>query len=86
MREAPPIMPRVVTVLGWLLALGAALLVLLGVLSWPPGGPLFALPYFFFFLAARTGLPAALLIWLGRRLSGRRRAMPPPSGPAAPQG
>ena len=78
-------MHHVCTVLGWLLALGAGLLVLLGVLSWPPGGLMFALPYFFFFLAALAGLPAALLIWLGRRLSGRRRAAPPPSALAAPR-
>ena len=78
-------MHHVVTVLGWLLALGAGVLVLLGVLSWPPGGLMFALPYFFFFLAVLTGLPAALLIWLGRRLSGKRRATPPPSPQAAPR-
>ncbi len=79
-------MHRVLTVTGWLLALCAAVLVLLGIASWPPGGLMFALPYLFFFLAALAGLPAALLVWLGRRLSGKRPAAPPPSRPAAPRG
>ena len=78
-------MHRVFTVTGWLLALCAAVLVLLGIASWPPGGLMFALPHVFFFLAALAGLPAALLVWLGRRLSGKSRATPPPSAPAVPR-
>lgn len=65
-------MHHVCTILGWLLASTAAGLFLLGLVSWPPGGLMFALPYFFFLLGAVTALPAWLLIWLGRRL--RRRA------------
>ncbi len=79
-------MHHVFTVLGWLLALCAGALALLGILSWPPGGLMFALPYILFLFGALAALLAGLLIWLGRRLSGRRRAMPPPSGPAAPRG
>jgi len=32
---------------GWLALVGAAGLVLLGLLSWPPGGMMFALPFIF---------------------------------------
>ena len=65
-------MHYVVSFFGWLLAAAAVLLLLLGVLSWPPGGLMFALPYVFWLLAAVTALPAAGLVWLGRRL--RRRS------------
>jgi len=64
-------MHHVLTFFGWLLALCAALLVLLGIVTWPPGGLMFALPYVFFWCAALVAPCAIGLIWLGRRL--RRR-------------
>lgn len=36
-------------VLGWLFTIVGGLLILLGVLSWPPGGLMFALPFLLLF-------------------------------------
>jgi hypothetical protein len=78
-------MQHVLTFLGWVLAICAALLALLGIAAWPPGGLMFALPYVFLSLAVLAGLAAWLLVWLGRRLSARRRAAPPLSPAATPR-
>jgi len=40
-------MRRVATVLGWIALTGAGGIIPLGVLSWPPGGLMFALPFVF---------------------------------------
>lgn len=79
-------MSRVLAIVGWLLALLAAVLALLAILSWPPGGLMFALPYVFLVLAGLSGVSALLLIGLARRISRRTRAAQPPSPAATPRG
>ena len=69
-------MHHVFTVLGWLCALCAGVLILLAVVSWPPGGLMFALPFVFLILALGCAVLAALLLWLGRRLRGNSRSAP----------
>ena len=41
---------------------------ILGVISWPPGGLMFALPYLFFVIAAVFGIVGVLLLLLLRLL------------------
>lgn len=60
-------MKRVERVLGWIILVSAALLILIGVLCWPPGGLMFALPYIFLipgFILAPIG---GVLLWHGSR-------------------
>jgi hypothetical protein len=45
-------------VLGWLAAFPGCLLVIIGVLTWPPGGLMFALPFVFL-------MPSGLLLLIG---------------------
>jgi hypothetical protein len=55
--------------LGWLFAVFAVSLLLFGLMSLPAGGPMFALPYVFFYSAILTGVIAgALLFATGRRI------------------
>lgn len=55
-------MTRVIRALGWI-ALGvAAILALLGLATWPPGGLMFALPFVFFLPAMILGLLGAVLL------------------------
>ena len=60
-------MRRVATVLGWLALTGAAGLILLGIVSWPPGGLMFALPFVFLVPGFILALVGGVLVWLGRR-------------------
>lgn len=54
-------MQNIVRILGWLCVVAGSLLIFLGILSWPPGGLMFALPYFFL-------IPGCLLFTLGMLL------------------
>ena len=60
-------MRRVATVLGWLALTGAAGLILLGIISWPPGGLMFALPFVFLVPGFILALVGGVLVWLGSR-------------------
>jgi hypothetical protein len=53
--------------IGWFFTAAAAVLIFLGVLSWPPGGLLFALPYFFLIPGVVFAVVGGLLLLLGRR-------------------
>lgn len=54
-------------VTGWLALVGAAGLVLLGLLSWPPGGMMFALPFIFIIPGIFLAIVGGVLVWVGRR-------------------
>jgi len=62
-------MRRAASILGWIALVLAAGLILLGIAAWPPGGLMFALPYFFLIPGLILGLIAVLLLWIGRRPS-----------------
>jgi hypothetical protein len=62
-------MRRVVSVLGWIVMTLAALLILLGLLTWPLGGLMFALPFVFPIPGVVPALAGGLLLWVGRRRS-----------------
>jgi len=62
-------MRRVATVFGWLALTGAAGLILLGIVSWPPGGLMFALPFVFLVPGFILALVGGVLVWLGGRSS-----------------
>ena len=62
-------MRRVATVLGWMALTGAGGLVLLGIISWPPGGLMFALPFVFLVPGFFLALVGGVLVWLGGRSS-----------------
>ncbi len=68
-------MRRLVRILGSGLTVMGGVLVLAGILTWPPGGLMFALPYMFL-------LPGALLVVIGALLvfAGRRQNTQPPHG------
>jgi len=53
--------------IGWFFLAAGAALVVLGALSWPPGGLLFALPYFFLMPGVLLAIAEGLLVLLGRR-------------------
>ncbi|MBE0594883.1 MAG: hypothetical protein IH616_21065 [Gemmatimonadales bacterium] len=73
-------MTRVIRALGWI-ALGvAAILALLGLATWPPGGLMFALPFVFLLPAMILGLLGAVLLVF---TSGATRGTEPLSPPAA---
>jgi hypothetical protein len=46
----------------------AAGLILLGILSWPPGGLMFALPFVFLIPGLFLGLIGGILLWHGSRV------------------
>ena len=48
--------------IGTLCLMIACLSAILGVISWPPGGLMFALPYLFFVIAAVFGMVGVLLL------------------------
>lgn len=54
----------------WIMLTVAAGFILLGALSWPPGGLMFALPYFFLFLGVLLGLSGGILLWIVKKSSG----------------
>ena len=62
-------MRRAASILGWIALVLATGLVLLGILAWPPGGLMFALPFFFLIPGVILGLIGLLLLWIGRRAS-----------------
>jgi hypothetical protein len=55
-------------VLGWLAAFPGCLLVIIGVLTWPPGGLMFALPFVFLMPSGLLLIGIPLLV-LGREPS-----------------
>ena len=60
-------MKRFACVSGWMLLVVAGALILLGALSWPPGGLMFALPFIFFLPGAVFLILGGLLVWYGSR-------------------
>jgi hypothetical protein len=60
-------MRRFVRWLGWVLSAAAAVLILLGLATWPPGGLMFALPYVFLIPGAVLAVVGGLLVWAGSR-------------------
>ena len=60
-------MTRIARGLGNVLLVLAALLALVGVSTWPPGGLMFALPFVFFLPAAFFALIGGTLLWVGQR-------------------
>jgi hypothetical protein len=56
---------------GILAIVGACISAVLGLLSLPPGGLMFALPYFFFALAIALGVVGGVCVVLARGLRGR---------------
>ena len=69
-------MRRTASVLGWISLFIAAGLIILGILSWPPGGLMFALPFFFLLPGVALALIGGVLVWLGGRSSSRDVAKP----------
>jgi uncharacterized membrane protein YvlD (DUF360 family) len=61
-------MGRVIYGAGWVAVVIAALLLLLGALTWPPGGLMFALPFFFIIPGVFLAVVGLLLLWIGKRL------------------
>lgn len=53
--------------LGWTSCILAVALLLLGVLTWPPGGLMFAMPYVFLIPGAILAVFGGLLVLLGRQ-------------------
>jgi len=60
-------------VIGCLALVGAAALVLLALLTWPPGGLMFALPFVFLIPGIALALVGGVLVWVGRRSAVRAR-------------
>jgi len=58
---------RAAAVLGWILLVISAGLILLTILSWPPGGLMFALPYLFLMPGVVFALIGGGLAWWGGR-------------------
>lgn len=59
-------MRRSLYTLGWVMLALAAPLLLLGYLTWPPGGLMFALPYLFLIPGVPLALVGALLVLICR--------------------
>ncbi len=51
----------------------AAILILLGITAWPPGGLMFALPYFFLIPGIFFALVGGGLLWFDRRYSSMKK-------------
>jgi len=58
-------MRRAARIVGWSLVVLAGLLLVAGLLTWPPGGLMFALPFVFLMPGALLGIVGAILLWLG---------------------
>lgn len=56
---------------GWVFTAAAVGFVLLGLASLPTGGPMFALPYVFFYAAVLFGAIGGVLLLATRRRAGR---------------
>jgi len=67
---------RVERVFGWILLALAAGLILLGIMSWPPGGLMFALPFVFLIPGFFFGFIGGILIWHGSRVSAEKPPEP----------
>ncbi len=61
-------MGRFICGVGWVAVAVAALLLLLGALTWPPGGLMFALPYFFIIPGVVLAVVGILFLLLGKML------------------
>jgi hypothetical protein len=61
---------RGATVLGWILLVIAGGLTLLSILSWPPGGLMFALSFIFLMPGLLFALIGGALVWWGGRVYG----------------
>ena len=68
-------MKRFSRIMGWTAVASGALLVLFGILSWPPGGLMFALPFVFLMPGILLVLVGAVLMRVGRD---SREPEPPP--------
>jgi hypothetical protein len=66
LKEGPE-MQRVASVSGRILLALAVVLILLGILTWPPGGLMFALPFVFLIPGVFLALIGGLLLWVGNR-------------------
>ena len=60
-------MRRFAATAGWVMLFVAAVLILLGIASLPPGGLMFALPFVFLIPGIFLALMGGLLVWAGRR-------------------
>jgi hypothetical protein len=60
-------MRRVASVFGWITLALAAILFLLSILTWPPDGRMFALPFIFLVPGVFLELLGTLLLWVGGR-------------------
>jgi len=54
-------------IIGTLFIIIACFFLMLGLISWPPGGLMFALPYIFFMFALGFSLAGALMFLVGRK-------------------
>jgi hypothetical protein len=54
---------RITAILG---LVTSGVLALLGIVAWPPGGLMFALPYVLFSLAGLVGVPSAIVLLMTR--------------------
>jgi hypothetical protein len=73
-------MRRVARVAGWMTLVPGLALVLLGILSWPPGGLMYALPFVFLIPGTFLALLGGGLVWAGSRRPARDRPEPGPKG------
>jgi len=60
-------MRQIASILGWIAFSAGLFLILLGALAWPPGGLMFALPFFFLIPGIPLAIAGGLLLWAGRR-------------------
>ncbi|MBM3908009.1 MAG: hypothetical protein FJ363_08010 [Gemmatimonadetes bacterium] len=63
-------------IIGWIALALSAVLVALGILSWPPGGLMFALPFVFLIPGLALLALAVLLLWLSGRASAPSESSP----------
>ena len=69
-------MQTALRVTGWIALVLAALLAVLGILSLPTGGLMFALPFVFMIPGAILAAIGGVLLWLGRRHPGSDSVSP----------
>ena len=66
-------MQHTVSLFGWIVLALALAIILLGLASWPPGGLMFALPYFFLISGFILALIGGLLLKVGKQPSQSER-------------